>query len=164
MTLDAMQRVSLETAALEAWLTAGQGRQELPLKGVVALLPSAQAERLPLLQQACRSAGVQLVGAIFPALVDGCAVVHDGAWLLGLPQPPVSFLLAGMEGDPQAAGSRLARAARQLGAELAQRGQSPRATLLMVFDGQLTRIGSLVEQGLPGAGRGVAPDGRQCRL
>ena len=146
MTLDAMERVCLEANALDAWLSVGIGKEAVPIKGVLALLPLAQADRLPLLQQACQRAGAQLIGAIFPALIDGAALVHEGAWLLGLPQQPVSFLLPDLEQDPQAAGNRLADAARQAMDVLAQRGDSPRGTLLMVFDGQLTRIGSLVEQ------------------
>lgn len=38
--------------------------------GLVALLPEAERDRLPLLQAACRERSIALAGAIFPALID----------------------------------------------------------------------------------------------
>lgn len=146
MTLDVMQRLPLEPAVLTDWLAAGCGADAAPIKGVVALLPAAQAHHVPLLQQLCRQAGVCLLGGIFPRLVDGEQLVEDGAWLLALPQSPAGFLLPTIADDPQLGGDALARAAEQAMASLAPASQATRSTLLLIFDGQLARIGSLVEQ------------------
>lgn len=146
MTPDVMRRLPLEAAALRDWLDAGCGVDAAPVKGVVALLPAAQAEHVPLLQQLCRQAGVTLLGGLFPRLIDGAELVEDGAWLLALPQAPAGFLLPSLADDPRQAGDALAAAAQQAVASVAASDEAARSTLLLIFDGQLTRIGSLVEQ------------------
>jgi len=66
----------LDPAALDSVL---QGwRQDYPQMGVLALLPEAEKDRLPTLQQVCTAQQVKLVGAIFPALVVGGRIPHGG--------------------------------------------------------------------------------------
>lgn len=144
MRPDAMRRLPLEAGAVESWLAAGCGPAQAPVRGVVAILPAAETARLPVLQQACRQAGVALLGALFPRLIDGDALVDEGAWLLALPQVPAGFLIERLEDDALQAGDQVAEAARTALAGVEGPAADPR--LLLVFDGQLPRIGSIVEQ------------------
>lgn len=146
MRPDAMQLLPLETAALESWLAAGCGTTGAPVKGVLALLPAAEAARLPLLQQVCREAGVALFGGLFPKLVAGDALLDSGAWLLALPEAPHGFLAGCDDSDVEQAGAALAQAALAAAGAAACVAPAARPTLLLVFDGQLARIGSVVEQ------------------
>lgn len=139
----AMQRLPLEPEVLADCLAAGTGQG---VTSLLALLPSAEAARLPVLQLACREAGVRLHGGVFPRLIDQAQLVDDGVWLCPLSANTDGFLLPALDADPHRAGEQLADAATAALARQAERGSQPCSTLLLIFDGQLAHIGSLVEQ------------------
>lgn len=68
-------------ALLDAWRGEGDGH-------VLALLPEAEKSSVPVLQRACREAGVPVVGGIFPQLIRGGGLAERGAVLLRLPATP----------------------------------------------------------------------------
>lgn len=129
---------SLELAAcLDNW------HHEHPQMGVFALLPEAEKDRLPLLQDACRARGISLVGAIFPALLGATGFIQHGAWLLRFDQHPPCFLFSDLNADVAPAAERIAR---QVSDMLATRpGNTPNPTLYLVFDGMLPNIASILE-------------------
>lgn len=137
-----MCRVALDAQVLEQTLSAW--RAHWPRAGVLALLPEAEAARLPVLQAACRALGMPLVGAIFPALVTEAGFATDGVWLLCQPVATPAFLLDGLAGEPEEAARRIAEATQALLAHQAPGGLQP--TLHLVFDSQLGRISSILDE------------------
>lgn len=136
-----MRHIALNAAAIEQTLdewTVGR-----PGMGIVALLPEAEKESLPLLQAACRGRAVPLAGAIFPALIDGAHFVSEGAWLLNFPQMPPHFLIPALNSGAPGAVDRLVGEVRRLLPELAAGAARP--TLFMVFDGMVPNIASILD-------------------
>lgn len=135
-----MRRVALDAAALGA--TLAEWRAHWPTLSVLALLPEAEAPRLPVLQTACREAGVALAGGIFPQLIDGDRLVSDGVWLLAHETPLPAFLLPDLPADAEAAATQMADAVDAL---LDRTPAAEPPTLYLVFDGQLGHIGSVLD-------------------
>lgn len=132
-----MQHSDLDATSLARTLAA------LPAscQGLLALLPEAEKGRLAELQAACRKAGKQLAGAIFPALVDGTRFVKQGAWLLPFAAMPPHFIVAGLRsGD---AVGRIVAAVRDGLSRLPAGSERP--TLFLFFDGMLPNIASLLD-------------------
>lgn len=114
-----------------------------PAIGLLAMLPEALKDRLPVLQQACRARGLPLAGAIFPALINGASFRTDGLWLLRLDEQVPAFLLADLPPDAQAAADHISDAAEALLSR--QNPQAMRPTLFLVFDGLLPHISSVLD-------------------
>lgn len=136
-----MRRIELTTDTIEQALDGSA----LPSAGagVLALLPEAEKDRLPLLQAACRRRGIALVGAIFPALIDHHQFSGSGAWLLYFDQMPPYFLLPAINAAGDSALARLVSAARG-GLEQCP-VNTPKPTLFMIFDGMLPNIASILD-------------------
>lgn len=105
---------------------------------MLALLPEAEAARLPLLQTVCRTLSVPLVGALFPALVLNADFVTQGLWLLRLDRMPPVGLLA----DLNAPG---ADPAERMAAVIATQLPEDRSTLFMIFDAMILNITSILD-------------------
>ena len=88
--------------------TLGQWKRAFSEMGVLALLPEAEKENLPLLQAVCRDLGVTLVGGIFPELLTLDGFATSGVWLLRLDRMFPAFLVPDMGDDPVDSASRLA--------------------------------------------------------
>lgn len=110
--------------------------------GIVALLPEAEKDHLPVLQAACRQRGLALVGGIFPALVGNQGFLTHGVWLLCFNQMPPHFLLPALNTAADAVGAVVA-AARQ-GLKVYPPG-APKPTLFMVFDGMVPNVASILD-------------------
>lgn len=136
-----MRHTRLDAEAIERtlseWGAAGS------IQGIVALVPEAEKEYLPVLQAACRERGLALVGAIFPALVADRAFITQGAWLLGLARMPPHFLLASVNAG---AGDGVARIVGEIQAGLATLAPgNAKPTLFMIFDSMVPNIASLLD-------------------
>ena len=129
--------VVLESDAIHHTLQ--EWKDHHPQMGVVALLPEAEAGRLPVLQQACREQQVALCGALFPALVTDTGFVQTGAWLICMDPMPPWFLLPELE----ASGNQKLLDATRTALAQAPAGGTP--TLFMVFDGMVPNISTLLE-------------------
>lgn len=117
-------------------------RADHPGMGVMALLPEAEKDALPTLQRACADAGAPLVGAIFPALLQGGRFTSAGAWLLRFDHMPHAALhpdLPRGEGLPEALDGIVADLLPHL-------GDSAEATLFMLFDAMVPNIGSILDE------------------
>lgn len=137
----AVRRIELTTDAIEQALD----DSALPSvgAGILALLPEAEKDRLPLLQAACRRRGIALVGAVFPALIERHQFSGSGAWLLYFDQMPPHFLLPAINAAGDSALARLVSAARG-GLEHCP-VNTPKPTLFMIFDGMLPNIASILD-------------------
>lgn len=113
------------------------------VSGVVALLPEAEKGRVADLQAACRSAGMQLVGAVFPALIKDERFISDGAWLLGFQQMPPHFLSSCAEVDSEASALRIIEGIRPFLPDVAQPNHRP--TLFLCFDAMLPNIATILD-------------------
>lgn len=140
MHTGSMEHVALEEAALDARLKAWQ--DDMPALSVVALLPEAEADRLPLLQACCRARGVTLAGAIFPQLVDGDRLLAHGVWLMAQPGALPYALIPALPAQADEAGACIAQAVEAL---LAPASGAARPLLGLIFDGQLGHIGSVLD-------------------
>jgi hypothetical protein len=132
-----MRHIELDVASIERifdeWF-AGQ-----TAGGLIALLPEAEKNRLPLLQKACRERNVPLFGGIFPALINGAEFVNHGICLLPFLTMPPAFLI------PATAGvEAIGKAVRHGLATLPDGAAKP--TLFLMFDGMLPNIASLLEE------------------
>ena len=130
-----------DPAQIDAQLTLWAA--QYPAMGVLAMLPEALKDGVPVVQQACRAHGLPLVGAIFPALIDGAGFRTDGLWLLRLDGPAPSFLVADLEADARVAATRISDAAEAVLAQ--QVPQDARPTLFLFFDGLLPHIASVLD-------------------
>lgn len=124
--------------ALNAWAPPSSGA------GVLALLPEAEKDQLPLLQNACSQRGIALVGGIFPALIEQRRFSQKGAWLLYLDQMPPYFLLPAINAEGKSAVDRLVAAA--LSGWKSYPADAPKPTLFMIFDGMLPNIASVLDE------------------
>jgi hypothetical protein len=115
-----------------------------PAMGVLALLPEAEAGRLPLLQSACRAHGVPLVGGIFPALVTPDGFAREGVWLLRFDTMVPYFLLADVGSDHAATANLIAD--RTAAALPAHTSASGRPTLYLIFDALIQNTASMLEE------------------
>jgi hypothetical protein len=107
---------------------------------VFALVAESECERLAVLQDACRTQGMTLVGGLFPGLVRGQQFVTQGAWLLCLPCNTPCVLIDRLNQDPTPAATRIAAA-------LAPHLDSTTApTLFLVFDASLPNIVSILDE------------------
>jgi hypothetical protein len=114
-----------------------------PEMGVLALLPEAEAARLPALQAVCRDEGVRLVGGIFPALVVQDRFRNEGAWLLRLDALPWASLVP----DLPLGGDALAAATDALVAGMQPHlNGSTELSLLLLFDAMYPRVGSMLDE------------------
>lgn len=136
-----MRYIELEAGRAEQALDAWQA--EMPLAGVLVLLAEADKDKLPLLQSACRSRGIELAGAIFPALIVDQQFVATGAWLLPFPVMPPVFLLPELNTGDQPALARMVAAVRTGLQELP--ADSAKPTLFLLFDSMLPNVASLLD-------------------
>lgn len=122
-------------AALDSILD--QWREAFPSFAVLALLPEAESAAVPLLQAACRDAGVSLAGAVFPALVRESGATQMGAILLPLVGAPAP-LLAESVSKPEAVQPLAARLAEFVESHLGD--SDDEATLFCIFDALVPNI------------------------
>jgi len=106
--------------------------------GALVLLPEGEAGRVSAIQCAFRQAGRRLVGAIFPALVDGAAFREQGCWILPFESMPPAALLGDLPGIPEQAAVEIAAAVEPL-------LTAEPLTLFMIFDAMIPNIGSILD-------------------
>jgi hypothetical protein len=131
---------TVDAGLLSATLTAWHAR--FPQLGICAFLPEAQKDQVTLLQAECARLQIPLVGAIFPALVQGGAFHTDGIWLARFDTMPFYALLADLPVDAEGAERTAELLARQIAAQLQDQQE---ATLLMLFDAMVPNIGSTLD-------------------
>ena len=136
-----MRHVALNAQAIHAVLS--EWLKESPALGVMALVPEAEKENLPQLQQVCRDLGIPLAGGIFPALVHKGGFRTDGVWLIRFEQKAPVVLLPNLEPTGSAAAEKIAKAALAMLSPAEKTGSKP--TLFLIFDGMLPNIGSMLE-------------------
>ena len=136
-----MRHVALNSPAIHAVLS--EWLKVSPGLGVMALVPEAEKENLPQLQQICKKMGIPLVGGIFPALVYAGGFRSDGVWLIRFEQQMPVVLLPDLERSGSVAAEKLAKATMALLAAKQSTGSRP--TLFLMFDGMLPNIASILE-------------------
>ena len=136
-----MRHVALNSPAIHAVLS--EWLKVSPGLGVMALVPEAEKENLPQLQQICKKMSIPLVGGIFPALVYAGGFRSDGVWLIRFEQQMPVVLLPDLERSGSVAAEKLAKATMALLAAKQSTGSRP--TLFLMFDGMLPNIASILE-------------------
>ena len=136
-----MRHVALNVQAIFTVLT--EWLKESPGLSVLALVPEAERENLPHLQQVCRDLGIPLAGGIFPALVHKGSFKSDGVWLIRFEQKAPLVLLPNLVPTGSAAAEKIAQAALAMLNTAEKSGSKP--TLFLIFDGMLPNIGSILE-------------------
>ena len=136
-----MRYIELEAGRVE--LALDTWRAEMSLAGVLVLLAEADKDKLPLLQSACRNRGIELAGAIFPALIVEQQFVSSGAWLLPFPVMPPVFLLPELNAGEPPALARMVAAVRAGLQELPPDSVKP--TLFLLFDSMVPNVASLLD-------------------
>lgn len=105
---------------------------------LIALLPEAERPSVALLQAVCREAAVPLGGAVFPALIDGSALITNGALLLCVDGAPPPLLLEGVADSAKMQGV----ADQLVGYVEGHLDESAEASLLCIFDALTPNIGT----------------------
>lgn len=130
-----------DAGAIEGVLAAWQAAH--PRMGVLALLPEAERDAVAGLQALCARCKVPLVGAVFPALIDGETFRTHGVSLLCFPTMPHVTLRADLPRDAEGA----AQAAGEIAADVrAHLGDSKEATLFLLFDARVPNIATLLDE------------------
>lgn len=132
---------SINAGELDGVLSGWQAAH--PKMGICALLPEADKDKLSILQAACRSKAIPLVGGIFPALVEGGEFRTEGVWLMRFDQMPHAMLLEALPVEPAAVTERI----RDVSSALAEHlNGTSEATLFMLFDAMQSNIGSILDE------------------
>ena len=136
-----MCHIALDAASIEQALNEclAQG----PDFGLLALLPEAEKERLPLLQATCRERAVPLVGGIFPALIVDRQFVRQGGWLLPMAPMPCHFLIPALNSGDVSAAEKIAAEVRR--ALSSQPPALAKPTLFLAFDSMVPNIASILD-------------------
>lgn len=116
---------------------------EHPGMGILALVPESEKAGVPALQGACRELGVPLVGALFPALIEGGVFREEGVWLLRFDVMPPFVLHGDLPTDPEALGAAADAIVAGLKPHLHGDGET---TLCLLFDAMVPTIGSLLDE------------------
>ncbi len=139
---DAMRHLTFDSALLNH--TIREWRVAHPGLGLLALVPEAEKDGVPMLQAICREQGVPLAGAVFPALVATDGFSCQGLWLLPLASGTPVVLIPGIGADASDAAARIAAAVEQGLSAPVLAGGKP--TLYMFFDGLIGNIASILDE------------------
>jgi len=112
--------------------------------GLLALLPEAEKDSVPLLQSLCAQHEIALAGGVFPALVKDGQFINKGVWLLHLDTMPYVALHENLQHDAEGA----AQAAQEIAAGLRGHLNGPQqsATLFMLVDALVPNISTLLDE------------------
>ena len=124
-------------AVLDSW------RAAFPAMGVLALLPEAETGGAARVQAVCAQSKVPLVGAIFPALVEGGEFRTQGLWLLRFDTMPYVALHEDLPHDPAGAALAAERIGNQVRAHI---DDNPHVTLFLLFDSLVPNISTLLDE------------------
>ncbi len=131
----------IEERLLDEQLAAWQA--EKPKMGLMVLLPEQEREAVALVQRVCAGRHIPVVGAIFPALVEGGTFRTQGAWLLRFDQAPYAALHADLPQEPQ----RLQVALDVIASDIKTRlGDSHDTTLFMLFDAMVPNVATVLDE------------------
>jgi len=115
---------------------------QYPKLGVCALLPELEKDKVEVVQAACAMCSVQLVGAIFPALVKDEQFLTSGVWLMCFEQMPYFALHENLPVDAAEAARKMEDIAADIRAQI---DHQPDITLFMLFDAMVPNIGTLLD-------------------
>lgn len=101
-------------------------------------LAEKNADQIPLIQSLCKTQGLQLVGAVFPALIFEGALQNEGCLLKALPESCQTTLISCEHLTPDAITDQIAHL------EISQTGKQP--NLFLVFDAQQPNISDILDQ------------------
>lgn len=132
---------NLEERFLEEQLAAWQGEQ--PKMGVFVLLPEAEKGAVPLVQQVCARRRIPVVGAVFPALIEGGLFRTQGAWLLRFDEMPYAALYTDLPRDPENIHAALDSIVTDLKPNF---GEDQDMTLFLLFDAMVPNIATLLDE------------------
>lgn len=136
---DSVKHVPFEETIINALLQSWHN--QWPEMGVIALVPEAERNLIPLLQTLCRQRNIPLAGAVFPALIIDESWSNSGIWLLRLNQSSPVFLFE----DVSALADSVHNMAETLDPFIELADHTSKPTLFMIFDGMLPDIGSIVD-------------------
>jgi hypothetical protein len=114
-----------------------------PKMGVLALVPEAKAADVGNVQRICRELHVPLVGAIFPAVIEGGVFRSEGLWLLRFDEMPFAAIYPQPPREPEALGEAIGVMVTDLKQHLAT---DPDTTLFLLFDAMVANIGSVLDE------------------
>ncbi len=126
---------------LDEQLAAWQAEQ--PQMGVLALLPELERDAVALIQQVCVRRQIPVVGAVFPALVEGGAFRTQGAWLLRFDVMPYAALYADLPQQPEQIPAALDAIAADIKPRL---GDERDSTLFLLFDAMVPNVATLLDE------------------
>jgi hypothetical protein len=140
MNASAMEYLTEITASTVGEVLA-RWRPDFPDMGLMVLLPESGKASVSVVQQTCSAAGVPLVGAIFPALLNDGRFSSQGAWLLRFDRMPYAALYPDLP-----AGDDLEHTLDTMVAGLMPNlGDGEDVTLCLLFDSMVPNIGSILD-------------------
>lgn len=101
-------------------------------------LAEKNADQIPLIQSLCQAKGLQVVGAVFPALIFEGALRSEGCLLKALPESCQTTLISCEHQTPDAITDQIAQL------EISQTDKQP--NLFLVFDAQQPNISDILDQ------------------
>ncbi len=142
MTTDTVHYLpEVEERVLDAKLAAWQAEQ--PGMGLMVLLPESEQGAVALVQRVCAARKVPVVGAVFPALLEGGAFRTQGAWLLRFDRMPYVALYSDLPQEPHRLQVTLDTITADVRPHLAG---SQGVTLFMLFDAMVPNVATLLDE------------------
>jgi hypothetical protein len=129
--------LALDEAVLEPAIREWRGQQANG--GILALVPEAEAGRIPILQAVCRDVGLRLAGGVFPALLEQGREVRNGVRLVFFQNWPAVILTAGLDHP-----GGMAAYEQALADLLAARPATEQPLLFTMYDSTLGTLGALL--------------------
>lgn len=124
--------------ALDEW------QSQQPGCAILALLPEAQKAGVSLVQDACNTRKLTLVGGIFPSLIASGQFQSDGVWLMRFPGNPYLALHENIPDEPDSAKATASAIAEEVRQQL--NGSQAKATLFMFFDAMVPSISTILDE------------------
>lgn len=114
-----------------------------PRMGVFALLPEAEKDAISRVQRVCARRHIPLVGALFPALIEGGTFRTAGAWLLRFNEMPYVALHPNLPREPERIAAEMEALVEGLMPHL---GTERDVTLFLLFDAMVPSIATMLSE------------------
>ncbi len=131
---------TLQISDIEKLLEQWQGLY--PKMGVLAFLPEADREKVPLLQQLFFRKNIPLTGAVFPALVARDQFYNHGLLLLRFNEMPYAALYSPLNDGPDPLSKKIGEMADGVRSNLEKDVDT---TLFMIFDAMVPNIATILD-------------------
>jgi hypothetical protein len=118
-------------------------KQKAPQTGVLAFLPEADKENIPIIQNIFKKENIPLAGAVFPEIIINNQFKKNGIILLGFSEMPWFQFFGPFAESPEILQEQVKNLSDAAGSQI--RG-NVETTLFMIFDSMIPNIGTILDE------------------